>query len=175
MSKHLLVDGFNLIRRDRELSGVEQRNFYGAQQLLLERLAVYRRGTSHRVTVIFDGHGGPNPHRSRSHHNGVDIVYSAHGETADDVIKDLVSRPGTPGGLLVATADRDLAHSCRTHGVPVIAPGELMARSRPKIRPPAGDEFWQGKQEETGWAGHTRKKGNPSRKPKTQRRPSGLW
>jgi len=38
MGKHLLVDGFNLIRRDTQLSEAERKNFYGAQELLVQRL-----------------------------------------------------------------------------------------------------------------------------------------
>jgi uncharacterized protein len=174
MAKHLLVDGFNLIRRDPELSGIEQRNFYGAQNLLVERLAQYRRGTSHRVTVVFDGHHGPNAFRSRGLKNGIEIVYSSQGETADEVIKELAAR-GPRDSTLVATADRDLAHSCRTLGVVVVEPEQVLRAARPRPLPPHGHDFWQGKREETGWSGSTRKKGNPRRKPKAQRRGKSLW
>jgi predicted RNA-binding protein with PIN domain len=175
MGKHLLVDGFNLIRRDTQLSEAERKNFYGAQELLVQRLAQYRRGTHHRVTLVFDGTASPNPFRHRTEKSGIDVVFSARGETADDVIKEMIADAGPGQGMIVATADRDLASACRSHGATIIPPEELTQRTRPKPLPPAGHDFWQGKREEQGWSGTTRKKGNPKRLPKAKRRPSALW
>lgn len=175
MPKHLLVDGFNVIRRDPQLSDAENRNFYGAQDLLIDRLNRYRRGTSHRITVVFDGRQGPNTFRSRMRKGEIEVIYSSRGETADEVIADLVAHAAERDAYKVVTADRDLAHTCRTLGVDIVAPDELMARSRPRPLPAPGSDFWQGKREERGWSGSTRKKGNPKRLPKNKRRPSRLW
>jgi predicted RNA-binding protein with PIN domain len=175
MAKHLLVDGFNIIRRDPKLSGIESRNFYGAQDMLIERLDRYRRGTSNRVTVVFDGGRGPNPFRSRGQKGEVGIIYSSQGETADEVIVDLLAHTANRSGYLVVTADRELAQACRSLGVGVVPPEELLARTRLRAAPPAGSEYWDGKHEEQGWSGSTRKQGNPKRRPKNKRRPSGLW
>jgi uncharacterized protein len=175
MAKHLLVDGFNIIRRDLQLSEAERKNFYGAQELLIQRLAVYRRGTHHRVTLVFDGTESPNPYRHRTEKSGVEVVFSARGETADDVIKDMIAEAGPSQGMLVATADRDLAAACRSQGAVIVAPEELTQRTRPRALPPPGHDYWQGKREEQGWSGSTRKKGNPKRLPKAKRRPSALW
>lgn len=175
MPKHLLVDGFNVIRRDRVLSAAERRNFYLAQDRLVSRLAAYRRDTPHRVTVVFDGHASGNWFRSRARRHGVDIIYSSHGETADDVIRETVERADSAQALLVATADRALARDCRGRGVNVVLPEELTRRSRPEtFRPPAAEDRYE-KNEETGWSGHTRKRGNPRRAPKHKRRARGLW
>jgi predicted RNA-binding protein with PIN domain len=175
MAKHLWVDGFNLIRRDAQLAEAERKNFYGAQELLIQRLAQYRRGTSHRVTLVFDGTSSPNPYRHRTEKSGVEVVFSARGETADEAIKDLIAQAGPAQGILVATADRDLAAACRSLGAVIIRPEELTQRTRPKVLPPAGHDFWQGKHEEQEWQGTTRKKGNPRRLPKSKRRPNALW
>ncbi|NTV52166.1 MAG: NYN domain-containing protein [Candidatus Firestonebacteria bacterium] len=175
MAKHLLVDGFNIIRRDGKLSEAERKNFYGAQELLIQRLAQYRRGTDHRVTLVFDGTASPNPYRHRTEKSGIEVIFSARGETADDVIKDLIAEAGPSQGMLVATADRDLAAACRSYGAGIIPPEELTARTRPRALPPPGHDFWQGKREEQAWSGTTRKKGNPRRLPKAKRRPSALW
>jgi predicted RNA-binding protein with PIN domain len=175
MAKHLLVDGFNIIRRDSQFSEIERKNFYGAQELLIQRLAQYSRGTHHRITVVFDGKASPNPFRHRTEKNGVEVIYSARGETADDVIKDLIANADSPNGTLLATADRDLASACRSYGAGIIDPSELNQRTRPKTLPPKTHDYWHGKREEQAWAGHTRKKGNPKRLPKSKRRPSALW
>jgi len=98
----------------------------------------------------------------------VDIIYSAQGETADEVILDLAAGPGTRDGWLVATADAALARSCRALGVGFDFPGGTDAAFPAQSRccPPQHD-FWHGKHEERpAWQGHTRKKGNPKRLPK---------
>ncbi len=176
MAKHVIVDGFNVIRRDAELSRIERDNFNGAQEALLRKLAQYRRGTQHRVTVVYDGAGGENPYRQKSQREGVQFIYSARGETADEVIIDLVEKTGGhSSGVLVVTADRDLASACRVHRVTVVPPESLLQRSQIRDARPGGAEFWHGKKEEHGWAGHTRKKGNPRRAPKSKRQTKTLW
>lgn len=176
MAKHVIVDGFNVIRRDTELSRIERNNFYGGQEALLRKLAQYRRGTQHRVTVVYDGANGENPYRQKSQKEGVQVIYSARGETADDAILDLVENSGGQrSGVLVVTADRDLASACRNHRVIVVPPESLLQRSQIRDTRPGGAEFWHGKKEEQGWAGHTRKKGNPRRAPKNKRQNKTLW
>ncbi len=175
MAKHLVVDGFNIIRRDAQFSEVERKNFYGAQELLIQRLAQYQRGTDHRITVVFDGKGSPNPFRHRTMKSEIMVVYSARGETADDVIKDLIEEADSPNGVLVATADRALASACRSFGAGIVDPTELNQRTRPKTLPPKQHDYWHGKREEEAWSGSTKKKGNPRKLPKNKRRPNALW
>lgn len=176
MAKHVIVDGFNVIRRDAELSRIEGSNFYGGQEALLRKLAQYRHGTQHRVIVVYDGANGENPYRQKSQREGVQVIYSARGETADEVILDLVEHSGGQrSGVVVVTADRDLASACRVHRVTVVPPESLLRRSQVRDAHPKGAEFWHGKKEEQGWVGHTRKKGNPRRAPKSKRQTKTLW
>ncbi len=176
MAKHLIVDGFNVIRYDPELSHIESQNFYGAQKALVEKLDHYRRGTAHRITVVFDGQGGQHSYRHQQQQKGLTVVYSAQGETADEVIAEMAAnRRGDQSGKVVVTADRALGDICRSYRVVVISPAELMRRSRPAVMPLNNPEVLHGKREEEGWTGHTRKKGNGRRAPKQRRRQKGLW
>lgn len=176
MAKHLVVDGFNLIRRDPELSRIERANFPGAQQALILRLAQYRRGTAHQITVVFDGAGSDRPYRQRSQREGIEVVFSARGESADEVIMGMTqAAAGRQSGWVVVTADRGLALACRNRQVAILPPEQLLQRARLRQAVPASPEFWHGKREENGWPGHTRKKGNPRRAPKQQRRLRDLW
>ncbi|MEW6517424.1 MAG: NYN domain-containing protein [candidate division FCPU426 bacterium] len=176
MAKHLVVDGFNVIRRDPELSRIERANFLGAQETLIRHLARYRRGTAHRITVVFDGAGGDRPFRQRSQREGIEVVFSARGESADDVILGMTqAASGHQSGWVVVTADRSLAMACRTRQVGILPPEQLLRITRDSRGVPASPEFWHGKREENGWVGHTRKKGNPRRASKQQRRTRTLW
>jgi uncharacterized protein len=176
MAKHVIVDGFNVIRRDSELSDIERMNFYGAQNALIQKLARYRRGTTNRITVVYDGTNGENTFRQKSQSEGIHIIYSARGETADEVIQELAAEASTNrSGLLVITADRDLANSCRAHRVNVAPPEELLRKSRVEKVSLQNTDSWHGKREEKGWVGNTKKKGNPRKAPKNRRKTKGLW
>jgi uncharacterized protein len=191
MPKHLIVDGFNIIRRNPRLKKIEDLNFGNAQDQLLQSLAQYRQGTRHKITVVFDGRQSQNWLRSHSQRYGIQVIYSAQGETADEVIQELSQKAASQNGILVATADRGLGRICQQAGAVLIEPNELTRNfSRPVTRPNAqqgpGPGFSPegtteiidsayGKKEETGWSGHTHKKGNPRRLPKTKRRPNSLW
>lgn len=176
MPKHVIVDGFNVIRRDPELSHIEKGNFYGAQESLIDKLARYRRGTSHKVTVVLDGHSSENTYRQRREQKGINVVFSAQGETADDVIEEMVAAAAANrSAYMVITADRALADACRAQRVIVLPPDELMRKSRPATMPFHEPDFVYGKREEDGWVGHTKKKGNARRKSKRKRSTRSLW
>ncbi|MCD4814705.1 NYN domain-containing protein [bacterium] len=176
MAKHVIVDGFNIIRRDNELSRIEQINFLGAQDTLVQKMAAYRRGTSNKVTIVYDGANSENSFRQNSQKNGINVIYSAQGETADDVIVDMVARDAHQRSrYLVVTADRDLGSACRRHGVVVLPPEELLRKSQAGEPPLRNPDTWHGKREEQGWVGHTKKKGNPRKAPKNKRKTKGLW
>lgn len=176
MAKHVVVDGFNVIRRDPELARIERSDFPGAQQTLIQYLAQYRRGTDHQITVVFDGAGSDRSYRQRSQREGIDVVFSARGETADEVIMHLTHTAlGRQSGWLVVTADRALAAACRSRQVGILPPEQLLRRARQRREVPVSPEFWHGKREERGWSGHTKKKGNPRRAPKQKRGTRDLW
>lgn len=176
MPKHVLVDGFNVIRRDPDLAHIEKMDFYRAQQSLIDHLADYRRGTQHQVTVVYDGGGGNSSFRQTSQQKGITIIYSSRGETADEVIEQLVAaNQPRRSAYIVVTADRALGEACRRYRVNVLPPEELMRRSKPITMPWHDPDFAHGKQEEQGWSGHTKKKGNSRRKPKKRRQSRGLW
>ncbi len=176
MAKHVIVDGFNVIRRDPELSHIEKLDFYRAQETLIDKLAKYKQGTHHQVTVVYDGGGGPSSFRQQQQKKGIKVIYSSQGETADDVIEQMAaSNQGQRSGFIVVTADRALGQACLHHGVTVLSPDELMRRSKPINMPWHDPDFVHGKQEEHGWSGHTKKKGNSRKAPKGKRKNQGLW
>lgn len=172
MPKYLLVDGFNVIRRDARFGSSEEDDFYGTQAKLIQMLAHYRSGTFHRIVVVFDGARGPNPYRGRSQQQGIEVVFSSRGETADEVIQDMVAGHAPRQGVLVATADRRLALRCRQLGATIVAPEELLKAGRN----PKPTEMDKDAPEAGGaWAGTTKKRGNPRRLPKNRRKTRGLW
>jgi predicted RNA-binding protein with PIN domain len=95
---HLIVDGYNVTK-----TGYPQLSLADQRARLLGALATLRGRTDLEATVVFDGAERP-PVQPRAP-RGVRLLFSAPGQTADDVIRDLVSvePPGRP--VAVVTSD----------------------------------------------------------------------
>jgi len=70
-------------------------------------LVGYHRRTGHEVTVVFDAWREGGERETSLKTGGVTVVYSRLGETADSVIKRIVSRQDRK--WVVVTSDRDVA------------------------------------------------------------------
>ena len=58
MKIHILIDGYNLIRKYSPLSRVEEADFSKRPEKLLEWLSQYRQKIPNPITVVFDGGKG---------------------------------------------------------------------------------------------------------------------
>lgn len=131
MALHLLIDGYNLIRRYAPLARAEAEDLAQGREALLRWLAEYRKTAPHAITVVFDGHKGGAPSEERDLYRGIRIWYSRFGQTADEVIKDLTARER--GKFLVITSDRELAQACRSYGNEVIGADTFARRVEEKL------------------------------------------
>ena len=76
------------------------------------------------MIVVFDAHRGPEPERVESRAGGaVRVIYSASGESADDVIERLLSR--LEGSARVYTADFALQRTALARGSTRATPREF--------------------------------------------------
>jgi predicted RNA-binding protein with PIN domain len=111
MAIHILIDGYNLIRKYPPLSRVEEADFSKGREKLLEWLSQYRQKIPNPITVVFDGGQGGALVEGRDIYKGIKILYSPRGQTADDIIKRLVKKDGVK--TLVVTSDQELGSYCR--------------------------------------------------------------
>jgi predicted RNA-binding protein with PIN domain len=121
-----VVDGYNVIRRDPELSAREAEGLEAGRAALLQRLARLAARVSDPFTVVFDGArptgGGPRGGK-------VQVVFSRPPETADDVLRRLATT--LREGAVVVSSDRAVQHAARRAGaVAVGADAFLRATSR---------------------------------------------
>jgi predicted RNA-binding protein with PIN domain len=115
MALHLIIDGYNLIRQSRELREFEAQDLAWGRQALLARLAEYRLSRpGHQVTVVFDGRVAGGMQECRDRQQGLGIVYSRRGETADEVIKRLLAKERARA--VVVTSDRELQYFAERTG-----------------------------------------------------------
>jgi uncharacterized protein len=94
VGREILVDGYNVIKRDASLHALEMRNFAAAREALIGQLAQRYRHTPHRVTVVFDGAAAA---EQVTHERRVRVIYSRRGEQADTVIARLASQARVEG------------------------------------------------------------------------------
>ncbi len=163
MAIHLIIDGYNLIRQTPVWQELDAQDLQWGRQALLERLAAYRRMKKHPITVVFDGRGGEILDQ-RDHYQGILILFSRQGETADEVIKRLVARERERG--LVVSSDREIINHALRVGAAVMTAAEFTSRLQMALGNP-----WDADEEAEPVSHHgTKKKGPAHRAPKKFRR-----
>jgi predicted RNA-binding protein with PIN domain len=125
MSRHLIVDGYNLARSGAVFLSEDPAGPEGRGELC-NLLSGYVRGKGFRLTVVFDGRGAEVPQRTRQPFKGGTSLFSSRFETADDVIRDL-SRSAA-AGTIVVTSDRGLRSTLSTRDVTVVSCEEFADR-----------------------------------------------
>lgn len=88
MARDILVDGYNVIKNNMMFHALEIKNLANARDLLIKQLQNRYRHTEHRVIVVFDGDGNREQVRHQDH---IRVIFSQHGETADNVIVRLAA------------------------------------------------------------------------------------
>jgi predicted RNA-binding protein with PIN domain len=103
MARVLIVDGHSVVFAWRELRDLHGRSQIGARERLVSRLTCYQDATGIKVVVVFDGRGA----RLTDDRNpgGIQVFYSAAGQTADTVIERLVVKYAGEHDITVATDD----------------------------------------------------------------------
>lgn len=168
MALHIVVDGYNLIRRSPSLGAAERAGLERGREALLQRLAAYRRLKPHRITVVFDGGAAPPDAPERDRVEGIVVLYSRGGESADRLIRRLAEAEGA--GVLVVSSDREVMRAAEAAGGAAIDSEAFEAR----IALAAALEGAEGAEAgETERRLSTRKKGAGRRLPRRMRRARG--
>jgi uncharacterized protein len=131
MPVHIIIDGYNLIRKFPPLSRIEEKDFSKGREMLLEWLSRYRQKIPNSITVVFDGGKGGALSEGRDIYKGIKIRYSPLRQTADDIIKRLVDEEGEK--FLVVTSDQELGSYCRFYKAGWIRSEEFAHRILEKI------------------------------------------
>jgi predicted RNA-binding protein with PIN domain len=118
---HLIVDGYNVTKRGFAEMSLEQQ-----RKRLVTGLGGIAAQTGDEVTVVFDGaervHGLPPSPR------GVRVLFSHKGDTADELIRQLVRAEPAGRPLVVISSDREVADGVRRHGAYPMGADSLLRR-----------------------------------------------
>ncbi|HVP90787.1 MAG TPA: NYN domain-containing protein [Terriglobales bacterium] len=115
-----LIDGNNLLGR---VAPEELRQRSGRDTLVVKLLA-FQKVTRTRIHLVFDG----NPERERSEvpvNPKFTILYPGEGQTADDVIEDVVRRLTDRRRFFVVSSDRAVREFAKENGVAAVTSEEF--------------------------------------------------
>jgi hypothetical protein len=105
VEEFLIVDGYNIINNWPNLAELKDHNLEHARDKLLETLQNYAAYKNIKIILVFDAHLSESKMRSSHLENGVEVIYSKKGETADMVIEKIIDCMPPRSKVIVATSD----------------------------------------------------------------------
>jgi predicted RNA-binding protein with PIN domain len=127
--ERVIVDGYNVIHAWLPLKRLLEVSLEAARDKLVERLSVYGMVSGAEVTVVFDAHHSAARMNSEVLIEGVRVIFTRKGHSADHVIERIAYAAGEAGDVItVATSDRTQRDLVRGMGGAVIDARELERR-----------------------------------------------
>jgi predicted RNA-binding protein with PIN domain len=122
----LVVDGYNVIHAWPSLKRLLGVSLEDARDKLVERLSVFGLVTGADVTVVFDAHHSNAMANAEERVEGVRVLFTRKGHSADHAIERIAyEATGSGDNLTVATSDRFQRDLVRGMGGAVISAPEL--------------------------------------------------
>jgi uncharacterized protein len=162
----IIIDGYNLIRQSDNLRRYERKSLEAGRKALIAKLIEYENKKGHQIILVFDGGKSDSIDEGRDREGKINIIYSRHGERADDVIKRLAAQAA--GEVFVVSSDREISSYATSLGKTPLASPEfeiimnkaISAVSRPITAAPKKEIHER----------QTKKKGPAKRLPRAKRR-----
>jgi predicted RNA-binding protein with PIN domain len=128
--ERLIVDGYNVVHAWPSLKRLlSEASLEDARDRLIDRLSVLGMVTGADVTVVFDAHHSVSLTNSHETIEGVHVIFTRKGHSADHAIERLAYEASQVGDVItVATSDRFQRDLVRGMGGAVISALELERR-----------------------------------------------
>jgi predicted RNA-binding protein with PIN domain len=162
----ILIDGYNLIRQSDILRRYERQSLEAGRRALIAKLIAYEKKRKHNIIVVFDGGKSGQLDEGRDREGKINIIYSRHGEKADDVIKRIATH--TAEDTLVVSSDHEIVSYITRCGKTALTSLEFEAIMNKVISSSLGGNFAAEKQDENPERQH-KKKGPARRLPRAKR------
>jgi predicted RNA-binding protein with PIN domain len=135
----MIVDGYNVLHADPELKRMIRQDLQKARRILVRRLTDYLEDRRVQVTLVFDGRGGLTDVDVEIP-GKLQILYSAAGQTADELIVGMLERSDSPRRFIVVTSDMaDIGRTARAMGAGLLSSQDFLSRIQPAATPPQED------------------------------------
>ncbi|HUN56193.1 MAG TPA: NYN domain-containing protein [Smithella sp.] len=162
----ILIDGYNLIRQSDTLRRYERRSLEEGRRALIAKLIEYEKKRAHAITVVFDGGQSGWADEGRDKEGKINIIYSRHGERADDVIKRIAAH--TMEDTIVVSSDREITSYITRLGKTSLSSLEFETIMNNVTSSSLQDNFRAEKKNDTDER-RSKKKGPARRLPKAER------
>ena len=120
----IIIDGYNLLHRVKATgNSLEKKREY-----LIEKLAEFRSTNDNvsAIAVVFDAKGGMSSIRGYGKNMGIELIYAAQDETADDVIMEMVTkRKGKARDHLVVSSDNRITNYAAANSMNIMSSDEF--------------------------------------------------
>ena len=128
--ERVIVDGYNVVHAWPQLKRLlGEASLEAARDRLIERLSVFGMVVGADITVVFDAHHSAARTNSEELVDGVHVVFTRKGHSADHVIERIAYDASQTGdAITVATSDRFQRDLVRGMGGAVISAPELERR-----------------------------------------------
>jgi small GTP-binding protein len=126
--KLLVVDGYNVIFAWQDLKEIAGDNINAAKDKLISLLSNYRGITGIGILLVFDGYKVKENKGSETVAEGIRVVHTKEGETADSYIERYTHEHVKTHDITVATSDGLIQTVVRGNGCLVISSRELHER-----------------------------------------------
>lgn len=122
----ILVDGYNVIKKNLMFQQLEIKNLALARETLIRQLKNRYRQTAYQVIVVFDG----NDIQERvAHDDHIRIIFSCYDQTADSVIVRLAAESRKAGReVILYSDDEEVKHHVVEQGGTFLTTRQLASR-----------------------------------------------
>lgn len=135
---HLIIDGYNVIKRNPELSSKENESLEAAREGLIKLMRVYKGiKPNYDIIIVFDGVRG-NGGQSTVDRSMIKVVF-ANG-SADDYIKEMLNDSKTPADYTVISDDNDIINYARSRRAGFLSTTQLFEKIGPQKTKETGYE-----------------------------------
>jgi predicted RNA-binding protein with PIN domain len=125
---HLVIDGYNLILADIRLSKLMNKDPFSAREKLVNEIQ-QGIGKSSKVTLVFDGKF---LHQKELISQNFEVQFSPRGESADEVIKEIIGRAWNRRVITVVTNDLSIIAYAKECGSRTMKSEEFLRLLRTK-------------------------------------------
>ena len=126
MGSVILIDGYNVIKKNLMFQQLEIKNLALARDTLIHQLKNRYRQTSYQVIVVFDGN---DMQEQTAYDEHIRIIFSRHDQTADSVIVRLAAESrGAGREVILYSDDEEIKHHIVERGGTFLTTHQLVAR-----------------------------------------------
>jgi uncharacterized protein len=174
----VIIDGYNVTRSSGFSDDYRTARLQSEREKFLVLVAGYKARTANRITVVFDAAKTDELTGNRADFEGVEVVYTRGGQSADDLIKEYVENYANPGNVLVVTSDKAIIAYVKALGGSTAGAEELYGKlKRTEIGPRSrtADDFERTVKGYRGEDAKNQQKGGFSKRGKKDKRKLKLW